>query len=305
MDSSILFNRYVWLVDIIARNGRITYDKIDRMWQGASINPGGEGLPKKTFQNHCEKIKELFNIRIACDRKGNYEYYIVDYEALMEKGGGIMAWILNSFAISNVLNENTNLTSRILFEAMPIGHRLVPELLECMASSTLIQLDYKSYLSESVSRYDVEPYCLKIFKRRWYLLGRNALTGRVNIYSLDRIENINRTGVIFHLPVDFNSRQFFSRYYGALVGDQKHVETILLKVSSGQQEYFRTVPWHHSQLEIESTEDYSVFQYKMCVTMDFVQDLLSQSYSVEVLAPKSLRETVKFLLKKMSAVYGL
>lgn len=304
MDSANLFSRYVWLVDLIARRGRVTYGELDAAWLRSPLNRGGEHLPKKTFQNHCEKIREMFNVSIACDRKDNYEYHIENFDEIVESGG-VMTWILNCFSISNVLNENQELNSRILFEKMPSGHRFVAALLECMAASTLVHLDYRSYLGETVSGYEVEPYCLKIFKRRWYLLGRSVQTGRFSIYSLDRIESVSRTNIIFHLPVNFNPKEFFSNYFGALAADHKKVETVRLKVSAGQQEYFRTIPWHWSQQEIEKTPEYSIFQYKICVTMDFVQEILSQSYAVEVLAPESLRETVKFLIGKMKENYGL
>lgn len=299
-----MFNRYIWLVDLIARSGRVTYDELDAAWLRSPLNRSGEHLPKKTFQNHCEKIREMFNVIISCDRKENYVYHIENYDDIVESVG-VMAWIMNCFSIANVLNENPELNSRVMFDKMPSGHRFVAALLECMASGMLVHIEYKSYLSGTAAGYEVEPYCLKVFKRRWYLLGRSIQTGRFSIYSLDRMESVRKTNIIFHLPVNFNPKEFFSNYFGVLAADNKKVETVRLKVSSGQQEYFRTIPWHRSQQEIETTSEYSIFQYRICVTMDFVQEILSQSYAVEVLAPESLRETVKFLIGKMKENYGL
>lgn len=50
---------------------------------------------------------------------------------------------------------------------------------------------------------------------------------------------------------------------------------------------------HHSQKEIETTDEYSIFRYYLSPTFDFVQEILSHGYGVEVLAPKHLRDEIR------------
>ena len=61
---------------------------------------------------------------------------------------------------------------------------------------------------------------------------------------------------------------------------------------------------HHSQCEIETAEDYSIFEYRMKPTLDFRQELLSRGADVEVLAPLSFREEMIQSVNKMSSLYN-
>ena len=71
-------------------------------------------------------------------------------------------------------------------------------------------------------------------------------------------------------------------------------ETIDLKVYGTQKEYFRTLPLHHSQKEIETEDDFSVFRYYLSPTYDFLQEILSHGCEVEVLSPTHLRYEVRY-----------
>ena len=92
--NSGLLGRYVWLVEVIGRNRKITFDAINKIWLESPLNPMKEPLPKKTFQNHCAKIKEIFNVDILCDRKANYGYYLDNVKDI--KRGDFRRWLFGS-----------------------------------------------------------------------------------------------------------------------------------------------------------------------------------------------------------------
>ena len=50
---------------------------------------------------------------------------------------------------------------------------------------------------------------------------------------------------------------------------------------------------HHTQVEVERNEEYSIFEYRLCPSFDFRQKLLSMGGSVEVLAPTELIAKVR------------
>ena len=66
-----------------------------------------------------------------------------------------------------------------------------------------------------------------------------------------------------------------------------------LKVDSWQSKYLRTLPLHHSQVEVERNEEYSIFEYRLCPSFDFRQKILSMGVAVEVLAPAKLITKVR------------
>jgi predicted DNA-binding transcriptional regulator YafY len=52
------------------------------------------------------------------------------------------------------------------------------------------------------------------------------------------------------------------------------------------------VPLHRSQVEIETGNEYSVFEYFLRPNFDFKQEIISYLDSVEVLEPKALRQDI-------------
>lgn len=296
-----LFSRYTWLVETIGRNRNITFEGIDGLWMDSALNPEREHLPKKTFQNHCAKIKELFGFDILCDKKAGYGYYVDNSREL--KRGDIRRWLFNSISFNNMMNEFPVLRDRVLFDRTPDGHRSILQLFRSMKLDRVVRFIYRSFRGGEPQMFKVAPYCLKIFRLEWYLLGKVMPGGRLQIFYLDRISELEITDSVFHLPANFNGDKFFSNYYGVMVAGESVVQEVLLKVMDGQQEYLRVRPLHHSQQEVERARDYSVFRYELCPAADFVQTIFSFGASAEVLAPQSLREDVENNFKVALARY--
>ena len=74
-------------------------------------------------------------------------------------------------------------------------------------------------------------------------------------------------------------------------------------VKNNQQKFFRSLPLHPSQNEIETKDDYSIFEYYIQPAFDFQQTILSFGESVEVLAPEWLRTEITEKIKKMMEIY--
>ena len=51
--------------------------------------------------------------------------------------------------------------------------------------------------------------------------------------------------------------------------------TIRLMAYREKPHYLRSLPLHHSQREIKSNADYTIFEYKIALTYDFIQEILS------------------------------
>lgn len=285
-----LFNRYIWLVDTIYQAHGITFEEINEKWIRSSMS-GGMELPLKTFHNHRKAIEDMFDINIICDRRGGYKYYIENADDM--RRGGLRTWLLNTFAVNNLINENHYLKRRIIFEQIPSGQKFLTPLIEAMRDSRTIMLQYKSFWRQDEYEVEVEPYLVKVFKRRWYLLARNTNRDVLRIYALDRIQELGKTEHRFMLPKDFSSEEYFYNSFGIISQDNCPPEIVELKVYGTQKEYFRTLPLHHSQEEIKNTDEYSIFRYYLSPTYDFIQEILSHGCNVEVLAPRHIRNEVR------------
>ena len=276
--ASDLFNRYIWLVDTIYRANGITFEEINAKWLRNNMSEGME-LPLKTFHNHRRAIEEMFDINIVCHRRGGYKCYIENADD-MEKGG-VRAWLLNTFTVNNLINESHHLKRRIVFEQIPSGQKF-------------LELKYKSFWRQDEYVVEVEPYLVKIFRQRWYLLAKNIGRDTLRIYALDRIQELRQTEKTFSMPKTFSPEDYFYNSFGIISQDSCPPEFVELKVYGTQRKYFRTLPLHHSQEEIENADEYSVFRYYLSPTYDFVQEILSHGCEVEVLSPKHVRDEVRW-----------
>jgi hypothetical protein len=300
--TSALFNRYVWLADVVYRYGRITFEEINERWRNSSLNEDEEDLPLRTFHNHRAAIEEMFEVIIECDKRDGYRYYIDNSDDL-KKGGGVRNWLLNTLAVNHLINESHKLKRRILFEQIPSGQRYLTPIIEAMRDERTIEMTYHSFWRDEPSTFEVEPYCVKVFKQRWYVVAYNPYYQAPRIYSLDRIHNLRITETSFKLPEDFEPEAFFEHSFG-IIADREIAPCIVqLKVYGKQRRYFQTLPLHHSQTETEVAEDYSVFSYFLSPTFDFKQEILSHGGSVEVVSPEWFRREMRERVVIMIELY--
>ncbi|MBR5735831.1 MAG: WYL domain-containing protein [Bacteroidales bacterium] len=293
------FDRYIWLIDTINRHGHIFFSDISYLWARSPLNKLGENyLPERTFHNHRQAILDTFGIEIKCDR--SMGYYIANDEDLEEDG--IRQWLLNSLSLNNLMNESREMRDRILFEEIPSSQRWLTAIVNAIKDQKTIEMTYQSFNRTEPNTFEAHPWCLKLFKQRWYLLARSEAYTEPRIYALDRIRTVKETKNPLIVPKKFKADEFFRHFFGIIV-DERKPETIRLKVDDDQVKYYKSLPLHSSQKEIETTEEYTVFQYQLIPTFDFMQEILSKGRSVEILAPESFRDEIHAEIKAMLARY--
>ena len=295
-----LFDRYIWLVDTIYRAGKITFEEINDRWLRSRLSEG-QDLPLRTFHNWRTAIEQLFDINIECNRRGGYYYYIENADDM--KRGGVRSWLLNTFAVNNLINESHHLKRRILFEEIPSGRQYLTPIIEAMRDSLQGELVHQSYWRDSESVYTVQPYCIKVFKQRWYVTGYCRERDALRTFSLDRIHRLTTLATKFTYPRGFDPDTYFASSFGIIAGDECEVETIRLRVYGMHRQYIRALPLHHTQREVETSEWESVFEYRMKPTFDLKQELLSRGDAVEVLSPQSLRDEMQEEIINMYNLY--
>lgn len=299
--SSQLFNRYVWLVDIIYRKGRITFEEINEYWQRSHLNFNCEEIPLRTFHNHRKAIEEMFDINIECNKKDGYKYYIENAED-MEKGGA-RSWFLNAFAVNNLINESHTLKERILFEKIPSGQMHLTSFIEAMRDNLAVEITYQSFWKDTPHTFEIYPYCIRVFKKRWYVIAYSPYKEEVFIYALDRVKQLRVTENSFKLSGDFNAEVYFTDCFGIIADDKVKAETVKLLVYKPQDKYLRALPLHHSQRETENNQETIVFSYYIKPTYDFLQEILSHAADIEVLSPEWFRNEVAEIVRCQHKTY--
>lgn len=294
-----LINKYVWLVDTIYRAGRITYEEINEKWLDQDMDD--KPIPLRTFHKWRIAAEDMFRLNIECERKGGYHYYIGNVEEI--KRGGLRSWLLNNISISNLLLDCQSLKDRILLEDVPSGQEYLATILDAMKTNNQLCITYQSYWRDEPSTFTVYPYCIKLFKQRWYLVALSPYYEEIRIYSIDRIKDMEVEDEHFDYPDDFDPETLFEGCIGVMVDEEFDIETVRLKVSANQSNYIRSLPMHSSQKETERNDDYSIFTLEVRPTYDFQQEILRNGSDMEVLSPESLRYEIAEKIENMSNNY--
>jgi len=293
--------KYIWLLDILRRKGKLTFKELNELWLDDDISEGTE-LSIRTFHKWRIAIEDLFAINIENEGRGAYRYYIGSSYGI--DNNPFYSWLIDTFALENLMMNSLSLHERILLEPTP-SKNCLPTIISAMKEGTTLRVTYKAFWQDREKTALLEPYCIKQFKQRWYLLGRHVQADKLLIYALDRILEIGKeAGMRFKLPADFSAKAYFAHAYGIITGDDMSEETVVLRVTEWHAHYLRSLPLHHSQAERESSDGYSVFAYRLCPTLDFQQEILSMGASVEVLSPQWLREEIASQIESMRDKYA-
>lgn len=295
--SKNLLAKYIWEVSAIHSAGHITLRGINDKWTQCYLYDGLP-IPRRTFDRHRHDIETLFDINISC-RKSDNTYYIEDHGNLANDR--IRHWLLNNFAVGQMLTEAHAIKDKILFEEIPSGYHWLLPAIQAMRERRWIIIRYHSFQRIEEETLKIIPLALKISHQRWYIVTRKA-PDQVRVYALDRILEMQITDEKFDYPSDFSAEEYFENCYGIIAGQEK-AETVRLKVMHNQQKFFRSLPLHHSQKETESTESYSIFEYYIKPAYDFKQTILSYGENVEVLSPKWLRDEIADKISRMTEIY--
>ena len=295
------FKSYIWLLETLQSRGPLTLAEIKKLWMRSSVNDEGKELATRTFANHVASIADIFGIDILCDRRDN-TYYI-------DNGGdigtsGIHNWMMEALSLNNLINESAGLRTRLLFESEPSSHRFLTDIIKAVRDERMVVVNYQSFKMDGPIDFLLEPFCLKEYKRRWYLFARkHGIDKEPHSFALDRMNSVTVSEKPFTVPKNFDAQNFFSTRYGVLQYEGEKPARIKLKVSARQANYFRTLPLHSSQKETEKNAEYSIFSYHLTPNYDFIHDVLYYGDDVEVLEPNSLRESLSGIVSNLNQFY--
>lgn len=292
-----LFQTYIWLIDTIRRTHGITLEEINAQWMRTQLS---EGVPlhRNSFKRYREAIEETFHLKIECRKQGDqYRYSLSQSRDL--HGNQLKHWLLSSMTVAGIVGESKHLQQRILLEYVPSGEDFLAEVTRAMERNCSLEVEYRKFTDAQPYIVEVEPYCLKLFRQRWYLLARRVEDGVMRIFSLDRMQYARSTDHSFSLPPGFNAARYFQHDFG--IFHQDDVPTLVtIRAYKGLGQYYATLPLHHSQRLVASTDSYDEFTFNLHPTPDFIQELLSQADRIEVVSPHSLRQAFHAILSEAS-----
>jgi len=204
-------------------------------------------------------------------------------------------------------NDGAIASPILQLEAVPdyTGTEHLKGLYKAIRDKTPLVLQYQSYRAAQASPVEVHPYLLKTYNGRWYLIARSEAKGaHLQNYALDRIKSLTACQLDFK-PTEVDFSTYFTSIIGVTIPEKRpHIETIRLHIAAGRARYVLTKALHPSQVTISHTaDDGLILELRLIINQEFKTQLLSFGPDLQVLAPKSLRDSMYEKLKKAAARY--
>ena len=290
--------RYTLVINKL-RSGPCDFEEIRaRLERESDLRGEDLVVSKRTFQRDIDEISSLCNISIHYDF--SRRVYFIDDAAEPE----LSDRMLEAFDLFNAFNITAGLSGHVHFEKRrSAGTENLYGLLHAVKNRLVTLFTYEKFWDEQVSQRTVNPLLLKEFKNRWYILAKDSKDDKIKTFALDRLSGLEITKKHFAMPADFDAERTFRFFFGIINPEGEEPEKIILAFTPTQGKYIKTLPIHESQEIVADNADELRVKLNLCITHDFIMELLSYGHDMKVLQPASLANEIKQAHKEAFAHY--
>jgi proteasome accessory factor B len=247
------------------------------------------GFSKRTLQRDIKEIRNVFGIDIEFS-KSNKGYFI----SQNEKENMNFQRMMEAFDIFNSLNLAQDLTPFIHLEKRrPQGTENLYGLLHSIKNRLKIEFTYQKFWDDELSQRIVEPYALKEFKNRWYIIAKDCKDSNIKSFALDRLTQLEISKQTFVYPKNYSVEENYRYCFGIISPNGESPQDIILAFDPFQGKYIKTLPLHDSQVILIDNSEEIRIKLRLCLTHDFLMELLSFGEYLKVIEPKELVDKVK------------
>ena len=292
--------RQLWLLNTLLRYKKLSFKELQSKWKDSYLNDDDSELSLRTFHDHKDAIEEMFPVQIKCDSKDGYRYYVVKDSP--KEQDCMLEWMLNSFNVAEIVGDAKKMHDRVLLEDMPGGTEYLEDVITAMKNFKELHIIYISFKRTSPYDCHFQPYAMKVIRQRWYVLGYLIESKGIRTIALDRIQSLEITKKKFKVSKNFSARNYFMNSVGIWVNEEDKPQKVVIRSSPVMADYLRSLPLHWSQKEIETTDKYVDFEYRLNINHELVLKILALGKSVDVLEPINLirliKEELNIMIKK-------
>jgi predicted DNA-binding transcriptional regulator YafY len=292
--------RYHAIINKLKNAKKASFDQIlYHLENDAQLSDFQDNYSLRTFQRDKNEIADLFGIEIKFDKAEN-AYYIANAE---EDKGKLR--LLEAFDVFTTFNKYQALEGVLFPESRKAsGSNHLHGFIHAIQNRKQVQFTYQPFWSDKGTTRIAEPYALKEYRGRWYLLcAETKNNSKVKTFGLDRISEMEILTAIFQFPSNLNVNKLFENSFGIYYETDSEPETIVISFSPEQGKYVKSFPLHHSQKELVASEQEYRIEIEVFPTFDLEMEILSYGEMAEVISPKSFKKRIAERLKSAVSIY--
>ena len=243
------------------------------------------------------KDEEVNSLQMFASKLNLYKEYDIfkDFSSAIEK-------VLQAVQIRKSVKEISNY-QYIQPQNSPRceGTEYIPDIITALEENRILKFKYQKYGDNAVKERIFNPYLLKEYENRWYILGRLEGETGIRTFGIDRIISLEVTEEHFtEVNVDFG--EYFKYSFGIIVEEAPPVE-VVLSFEPYQGNYIKTLPLHHTQKILTDNKTELKVSVLVKPSYEFYSKILSFGKSVKVLSPNQVREEIKVHIDVLKEIY--
>ena len=291
----------LYIIDLLRRRGPMTLNEINNSFRYSPLYD--KNIEPRTFARYKDFIALNFPYYIEFNNRTK-KYELFRDDPLYGEDHSLYDYLLSAYHIQSLSELAIKHQDKIVITEAPTGVENVHIILEAIDKQRSIECSYYSFTKDTVKEQTIIPYFLKTWEQRWYLVGEPVNRHhKPAVYALERMDDIRLTDEIMHPSEDIAPEEYFDGSFGVNHSDDQKPETLRIKVYGSQVAYIRTLPIHDSQKEIETTEEWSIFEYRLVPCFNLYQELLWHREKLEVLEPLYVRDEMKKIVENLYNIY--
>lgn len=256
------------------------------------------GFSYRTLLRDFQTIRREIKINIYFQNGG----FIVDESDFDQS---IITGTIEAFEIFSSVNLQSGMPDFVVGEKRKSsGLEHFYFLVKSIISKTYIKFNYQKYDSDEQKFYEIAPYALKESRHRWYVIGVKKGENELRSFGLDRIFNLAQIDGNF--KPKFNIEEINAHFANSFaMFTDGEVENVVLKFDKRDGNYIKSFPIHDSQKILSEDEKSVTLSLQIRITLDFMMELMSRAWSVEVLEPISLRQKLAGIFREAAGRNGI
>jgi len=182
----------------------------------------------------------------------------------------------------------------------PSDDQVMESLVEAILTNRRCQITYRSPKTGKEKFYEYDPYRLRSVAGGIYCVGRVPEIGGLTTLATERILSLKLTATVFDLEPDLDLGRYEREAFGVTLDDPM---TVIVRVRANQAAYVSEREWHPTQ-KIRPLPDGGI-ELTFCAGGSFEIErwILGWGDAMEVVAPESLRESLRLKCQAMSKIY--
>ena len=238
---------------------------------------------EKTFKRDREELLEILGIETIYKRSTN-TYKVSNTELETET-------VFDTILLIDAYRQVKGDSEIMIFEKRKSrGLENLNGILHAIQNQKTTTFKYTKHGEGIESKRIAEPYALKEFKNRWYLLANEA-DGKdffLKTFGLDRISDLELNSKTFKKQVT-DIDDLFKNSFGIISTLGQKPEKIVLSFDYEQGKFVKSLPIHHSQKVLVDNDSEYRIELTLAPTYDFYQELLTHAGRMKIISPENVK----------------